>query len=102
MKKKQVVYTPQSREGLRECMSFLKKEVPSEKVKSIRKELLDKVEILKEYPHTGQEEELLSFLDQGHRRLVYRHYKVIYLIESERVIVTDIFDSRQDPEKMKG
>jgi hypothetical protein len=38
----------------------------------------------------------------GHRRLVESHYKIIYRVVGEYIYVTDIFDSRQDPDKMKG
>ena len=36
-------------------------------------------------------------------KLVYtEHYKIIYRVVGEYIYVTDIFDSRQDPDKMKG
>jgi len=37
-----------------------------------------------------------------YRRLVEGHYKIIYRIEDEYIYITDIFDSCQDPDKMKG
>lgn len=97
-----VVYTPQARKGLKEALSLVKKEVGKEKALSIRKEILDKADNLKEYPKQGQKEEYLTHLNQSHRRIIYSHYKIIYLIEETKIIVTDIFDSRQDPQKMQG
>lgn len=44
----------------------------------------------------------LEHLGLGHRRLIESHYKIIYRVVGEYIYVTDIFDSRQDPEKMKG
>ena len=30
------------------------------------------------------------------------HYKIIYRVIGETIYITDIFDSGQDPDKMKG
>ena len=49
----------------------------------------------------GQEEESLVELGQGHRYLVEEHYKIIYRVIDDVVYITDIFDTRQDPDKMK-
>lgn len=49
----------------------------------------------------GQEEGLLKSLEQGHRYLmVEKQYKVIYLVKEESIVVTDVFDTRQQPENM--
>ena len=41
-------------------------------------------------------------LKEGHRRVIDGHVKIIYRIVEEAVYVTDFFDSRSDPGKMKG
>lgn len=102
--KRELVFTHQAMESLRECLIFLKEELklPPNKIKSIRKQILNKTEILKTDAFVGQTEEHLKHLNQNHRRIIESHYKIIYLVEQERIIITDIFDSRQDPLKMKG
>ena len=47
-------------------------------------------------------EEYLRHLNLGHRRIVTDHYKIIYRIEDQVIYITDIFDTRQNPGKMKG
>jgi hypothetical protein len=37
-----------------------------------------------------------------YRRLVVGNFKVIYRIEKDLIYVTDIFDARQDPKRMRG
>jgi plasmid stabilization system protein ParE len=59
--------------------------------------LFDHIGILSRYPGLGQLELGLAKLDQGHRRLVVGHFKVIYRVDKDRVVVVDIFDSRRDP-----
>jgi hypothetical protein len=39
-------------------------------------------------------------MNLGHRYLVEGNFKIIYRIVDDIIWVTDIFDSRQDPEKM--
>ena len=103
MMKKKVVYTFQARKSLRESLELLKKNhVSADKRNAIRKSILDKAEQLAPNPNMGEKEEYLLHLNQGHRRVVESHYKIIYLIEDDYIIITDIFDSRQDPSKMKA
>ena len=66
----------------------------------ITNKILDDIEWLKDNPHGGQYEPLLDHLDLGHRRKVSGNYKIIYRIIDDLIFVSDIFDSRQDPEEM--
>lgn len=69
--------------------------------KRITKSVISKSKSLSNNPYIGQEEELLRPCEQGHRYLlVEKHYKVIYLVTEEAIMVTDVFDTRQHPEKM--
>lgn len=98
-----VVYTENSRASLRELIRFLIEDqgLEEEKVDSIVAELLDNADDLGMYPQKGQIEEYLEHLGLGHRRIVVSHCKVIYRIEKDTVFVTDFFDTRQSPKKMK-
>jgi len=53
-------------------------------------------------PHIGQKEEYLEQLGKEYRRLVEGHFKIIHLLEGEIIYITDFFDTRQDPDTMKG
>lgn len=97
-----VVFTDQSIDSLNECMDFLSLTVNPRKIKAIQNSILDKAETLAQNPGIGQAEPLLQHLGFGHRRIVFHHIKIIYKIEGDSVIITDFFDSRQDPCKMKG
>jgi plasmid stabilization system protein ParE len=99
-----IVYSDQSFESLEESIQFLLEfqKVPLQKVLEIRNQLLDKADSLTTNPLIGQYEEYLEHLEKGHRRLVEGNFKIIYRIEGEYVYITDFFDTRQAPEKMKG
>jgi toxin ParE1/3/4 len=97
-----LVYTEQALFSLEEVLDFIAPKVSHEKLIEIRNEILDGADTLLLHPLQGQEEPFLEHLGLGHRRLVVSHYKIIYRIIEEYIYITDIFDSRQDPDKMKG
>lgn len=99
-----VIYTDQSYESLDECSRFLLDEQgwSIEKVLALRKVLLDKADKLVTTHNHYQQEEYLIHLKKGHKRAVEGYFKIIYKIDGELIYVTDFFDTRQDPSKMKG
>lgn len=97
-----LVYTEQALASLEETLEFISQEVTYEKLMEVRNEILDKADTLLKQPLTGQKEPFLEHLGLGHRRLVVGHCKIVYKVEGEYIYITDIFDSRQDPDKMKG
>ena len=58
---------------------------------------------LKIQPRIGQKEEILKNRKQEFRYLVYKNYKVIYWINEKenRIEINDVFDTRQNPTKIK-
>jgi len=97
-----LVYTEQALEGLEETLKFIAINVTHEKLLVFRDRILDKADTLMKQPLIGQKEPFLEHLGLGHRRLIVGHYKIIYKIVDEYIYITDICDSRQDPDKMKG
>jgi len=96
-----LVYTNQAIVSLNEVLDFLAPNVTDEKLIEIRDQILDAADTLLKHPMQGQEEPLLQHLGLNHRRLVVSHYKIIYRVIGVNIYITDIFDSRQNPEKMK-
>ncbi len=97
-----LIYTEQSLVSLEEALNFIAPKITHEKLIEIRDEILDAADTLLLQPLQGQREPFLEHLDLGHRRLVVSHYKIIYRVSGDYIYITDIFDSRQDPDKMKG
>jgi plasmid stabilization system protein ParE len=58
---------------------------------------------LQKQPDIGQIEELLTDRIQNFRYLVHKNYKIIYWIniEQSRIEIVDVFDTRQNPVKVK-
>ena len=63
--------------------------------------MITKAKSLSTNHERGQEEEVLRPLQKNYRYLLAeQHYKIIYRTEKEMVIVTDVFDARQQPKKL--
>ena len=69
----------------------------------ILNEIILAVDMLKNNPAIGQIEELLKDRAIEYRYFLYRNYKVIYSIDKEllQIRIADIFDTRQNPVKIK-
>lgn len=98
-----VIYTEQALESLSESLRFLIQEqgLSIKQVSNIKTHLLDKTEKLQEHPYSGQTEEYLAHLNLGHRRIIEGTFKIIYRVDGNIIYITDFFDTRQNPEKMK-
>ena len=97
-----VVYTEQSLKSLEELLNFLALKNSPKKVNDIKTRILDKADSLVKFSHKGQLEEYLLRLEKGHRYILEKHTKIIYRTEGDIIYITDFFDTRQDPDKMKG
>ncbi|HOY15650.1 MAG TPA: type II toxin-antitoxin system RelE/ParE family toxin [Haliscomenobacter sp.] len=95
-----VLYTAWAKNQLREIYNYYKEIGVPKKGRKIRISINKKVLQLKTFPFLGREEEGLSDLGQGHRYIVEGQYKIIYRIIEDNVYVTDIFDTRRNPEAM--
>ena len=97
-----VKFTASSWRRMQQIRNYHSKKGNSGKGRKITYKILEKAKTLENHPYMGQEEENLKTLGQGHRYLLIdKLYKVIYLIPDSTIFITDIFDTRQDPEKMK-
>lgn len=52
------------------------------------------------HPDSGQIELTLEQLGEGHRYIVKYNYKIVYKKVDEGILITDVFDTRQDPGKI--
>jgi toxin ParE1/3/4 len=98
-----IVYTDQALISINTSFDFLAlQEIPKEKIETIFDKIFNRIDALAQTPNIGQKEYLTSHSDKVYRRIIESHFKIIYFIEQETVFITDIFDTRQDPTKMKG
>jgi hypothetical protein len=98
-----IIYTLRAIKSIQQTANFLSIQgLPDEKIDKIVGDIDERVESLSQMAFRAQTEESLDRISLKHRRLVFNQYKIIYYIQDDCIYITDIFDSRQDPSKMKG
>jgi plasmid stabilization system protein ParE len=98
-----LIYTEQFYLSLLEILEFYDiNGFSREKQSEIANAIIAKTALLVEHPYLGGIEEYLSHLNLSHRRLIEGYCKIIYRVSESHIYIVDVFDSRQDPIKMKG
>jgi toxin ParE1/3/4 len=87
-------------EMLADIYKYYKINVTVRVARKIKNEILTATNQLKRFPYSGQIEINLEELKEGHRYLVNGNYKIIYKEIKEGILITDVFDTRQDPVKI--
>jgi len=95
-----VIWTNFALESLHETYTFYKATVNIRVANKIRAEIFSGVKQLKAQPNSGTIEVLLETTNEGHRYLIIGNYKIIYKISKKNIYITDVFDTRQNPEKL--
>ena len=70
----------------------------------ISKELITRTDSLSAFPKIGAVEEFLLERPQKFRYVISKNYKIIYWINNKekRIEISDVFDTRQNPEKLQN
>jgi toxin ParE1/3/4 len=95
-----ILWSDFSVQMLSEIYIYYKEKVHPELAKRILKELLEATRQLRNQPTSGQTEPALIKMGEGHRYIVRGNYKIVYKPIPEGLLITDVFDTRQNPSKL--
>ena len=95
-----IFWTKFALSSLSEIFRYYKDNVSYTIANNIRNGVLSSTNQLSKHPTSGQIEESLIDLKNGHRYIIRGNYKIIYKIQNHKLYITDVFDTRQNPEKM--
>ena len=87
--------------SLHTIFNYYKENVSLRVAQHIKNSILSSTRQLEKHPLSGSIEKLLIDLEEGHRYIIRGNYKIIYKILNKKVFITDIFDTRQNPETIK-
>ncbi len=73
-----------------------------ERADRLEARLLERANSLARHPLKGPAEPVLAFKQKGYRYLLFGRYKIIYRVEGEVIHITDFFDTKQHPSRMRG
>lgn len=98
-----IYWTAFSKNELKNIFNYYKEEAGLKVAKNLVSGIAKETLKLKKNPTIGQKEEFLKNRPEEFRYLVYKNYKIIYLIHSEKntIEIFDVFDTRQNPSKME-
>jgi plasmid stabilization system protein ParE len=95
-------FTSNSKRRLTQIVDYYDRQGNPRKGDRIVRTVQDEAKKLEKHPRLGPEEDNLRHLGQGHRYLLIKpFYKLLYLIAKPFIFITDIFDTRQNPDKMR-
>jgi len=97
-----ILWTEFAEWNLKEIFLYHNRVANKKIAEEIKERILLTTNQLKNHPFSGQIEENLIELKQEHRYLICKNYKIIYRKLKEGILITDIFDTRLNPIKMKN
>lgn len=95
-----IIWTGFARECLKDISLYYTEVAGPGVSRKIRKQIFHATRHLIKHPESGQVESLLQGQEQEFRYCLAGIYKIIYTIVQEGILITDVFDTRQNPVKM--
>ena len=98
-----IIWSEFAETQLDDIYKYYEKKVSSRVATKLVKGIINEPKKLIKAPFIGQEEELLKERKIHYRYLVFKNYKLIYSVDEENgfIKIVDVFDTRQNPPKMK-
>lgn len=97
--KLKIVWTDQAKESLQIIIQYYR-EYSDQSAKAFAKRVLNKTKSLAQFPGIGPVQEFPSVRRHTYRFLIEGNFKILYYLQENLVFIADVFDTRQDPEKM--
>ncbi len=95
-----VIYTAEAEKRLKDIFSYYNLNAGRRVALKIVNEIITETETLQNNPNLGVREPLLQNRKLHYFFIVIKNYKVIYRISEDLIIVSTIFDTRQNPKKI--
>lgn len=92
-----VIWSDFASKTLKDIYDYYKEVASKTIARKIKENIFIATRQLINHPESGQIEETLLQFEEGHRYLVNNNYKIVYKKVKEGVLITDVFDTRQDP-----
>jgi len=98
-----VIWTPPAVDDLENIFKFYKGIASETKAQEILSLIYDATDVFTldnlTTKEIGQIELDLQHRNRGYRYIVEGHFKIIYFVDKKNIVITHVFDTRQDPDK---
>jgi toxin ParE1/3/4 len=98
---RQIIWSNFAISELKNIFLYYKLVADEKTANKIKKSIFSATKCLLKQPFIGAIEENLLDLEQGHRYLIKGNYKIVYKVIDSDIFITDVFDCRQNPAKLK-
>ena len=95
-----VIIPPTAKESLHDIIEYIKKDSPAAAEK-VRKKLIETAKSLKELPERFSREEYLLDKPGNYRSVTQWHYKIVYKVLNDEVLILRFMHTSRDPEAIK-
>jgi plasmid stabilization system protein ParE len=97
-----IFWTNESRNRLKDIYDYFSLNVSEKTAKKLINDIIGYSEILASSPGIGQKENLLNSRTNNYQYLLFGNYKIIYWIKMNVVYIATVFDTRQNPKKLRN
>ncbi|MEO9869654.1 type II toxin-antitoxin system RelE/ParE family toxin [Ekhidna sp.] len=97
-----VIWTKRAYGQLERSIKFIKEEQGVSYAETVLNRILNSTSLLKETPKMERIEPLLEHKKSEYRFLVIWSYKVIYRVTEDKVVISRVFHTSRNPNKLKG
>ena len=96
-----ILWTNESRNRLKEIFDYFALNASENRALKLVNEILSSTDIRIKNPEIGQKEKLLKNRKNIYRYLVCEKYKIIYCQHDNAIYIATVFDTRQNPKRLK-
>ena len=97
--KSKIIWSKKSKTSLIEIKEYFTENTSPRIANRLVKEIINKAQLLL----AVQKDPFLEFKNQDFRYLIFKNYKLVYRVENQDLIkIYEVFDCRQDPEKIEN
>lgn len=98
-----VVWTELAKSQLKEACQYYKEAASANVAASIKSKVYEKTKKLSRFPEMGQRESNPLVAAMNYRYLVSGNYKIVYriVLEENIVLISAVFDTRQNPDDLR-
>lgn len=94
---RRIIWTQNANNDLHQLSKYLKEEWSKEIAQNFNKKLFMRIELISKFPHLGKP----SIKSPSIRKIVItKHNSLYYLVDKENIVLLNIFDTRQNPNKI--
>lgn len=96
-----VVWTKTALDQLERVVKYISEERGNSYAKTVGTRIIERTEQLEDFPEIGQREPLLQNKKSEYRYLVAWSYKIIYRLSKDKITISRIFHTAQNPDRLK-